>query len=140
MWAGGEVLSEIIGHVDSRDRPIVSLTLPGQDDSLLVIVDTGFNGQLLIRDNDAARLNCGSARVELTVEMADRRSRVLKRARGSIFWFGRQRNVDVWLSAEPHRAALPEEPVGLLGTGLLSPHRLTIDFASRRAVINEHNE
>lgn len=132
-------MSEIVGHVDARDRPIVSLSLPGADDGLLVIVDTAFNGQLLIHDIDAARLKCGSSRVELRVEFADRRSRVLKRARGSIVWFGREQSVDVWMSAEPQRTAMPDEPVGLLGTGLLNPHRLVVDFATRRVVITEHD-
>jgi hypothetical protein len=57
---------------------------------------------------------------------------------GSIVWFGRQRKVDVWVTAEPLRAAAPDEPIGLLGTGLLNPHHLIIDFATRRVVISEN--
>jgi hypothetical protein len=71
---------------------------------------------------------------------ADRRSRVLERARGSIVWFGRERTVDVWMSAEAVRAPLPDEPIGLLGTGLLNPHCLKVDFAKRRVVISERED
>ena len=134
-------MSEIIGHVDARDRPIVSLSVPGQEDQFLVIVDTGFNGQLLIHDAAATRLNCESRRVDVRVEFADRGSRILDLGRGSIVWFGRHQEVDVWITtAEPGRTTTADQPIGLLGTGLLSPHKLTVDFATRRVVISENME
>lgn len=115
--------------------------MPGQEDDFLVIVDTGFNGQLLIHDVHAARLNCESMRVDVRVEFADSESRILELGRGSIVWFGRQREVDVWITtALGERTTIADQPIGLLGTGLLSLHRLNVDFATRRVVIGEHTD
>jgi predicted aspartyl protease len=131
-------LAEIIGHVDTRDRPIVSLTLPGLDDDLLVIVDTGFNGQLLIYETELSRFNFVPHETTVPVELAGRERRRLSVMRSRITWFGQVRDVDVFVApGGQRRAALPDESVGLLGTALLCPHRLTIDFATRRVVISE---
>jgi len=134
-------LSEIIGHVDARDRPIVSLAVPGQEDGLLVLIDTGFNKELLIHETDAARLKCEVSDVTMQVELAGRERRILSLARTRIVWFGHEREIDVLIArTEQPRATLADEPVALLGTALLSPHKLTVDFATRRVVIAESDE
>jgi hypothetical protein len=46
-------LSELVGHVDERERPLIRVPIPDQDRSFLALVDTGFNGWLLM---DAVRL------------------------------------------------------------------------------------
>jgi hypothetical protein len=131
-------LSEIIGHVDAHGRPIVSLSVANQEDELLVVVDTGFNGTLLLHDGPVARQGCEITGFEETVEFADRERRTLLLGRTRIAWFGPAQDVNVFISRPAQsRAASPDEPVGLLGTALLSPHRLTIDFASRRVLITE---
>lgn len=128
-----------MGHVDTRDRPILQLLIPNREDSFLVIVDSGFNRQLLIHERDAARLRCDFTDVIVEAEFAGGERRELKIARSRIYWFGRLRDIEVLITAvEQPRASLPDEPIGLLGTGLLSPHRLTIDFATRRVAISEH--
>jgi predicted aspartyl protease len=132
-------LAEILGHVDARDRPIVSVLVPGQEDAISLTIDTGFNGQLLINAVAIDRFKCESLNVEAPVEFANRECRALPLTRGRIIWFGRPQDVEVWITpAESGRTAAPDEPVGLLGTGLLKPHRLTVDFATRRVVIAEY--
>ena len=134
-------MSEIFGHVDERDRPIVSLSVHGQEDSFLVIVDTGFSGQLLINDTEIPRLRCEITGIDLPVEFANRERRMLSLARSRIVWFGEPQDVHVWVTTrEPGRTALSDEPVGLLGTALLNPHRLMVDFAARRVVISNNEQ
>jgi hypothetical protein len=134
-------LSEIIGHVDAQDRPIVSLSAPDQEDSFPVVIDTGFNGQLLIYSTEIARFRCEHTDLTVTAEFADRQRHLLSRARSRIIWFGGPRAVDVLIAtADQPRSAPTDEPIGLLGTGLLSPHKLTVDFARRRVVIDEGKE
>jgi hypothetical protein len=132
-------LAEIIGHVDPRDRPIISLMVPDREDAFPVVVDTGFNGELLIYEPDIHRFECEFLDLESSVEFADRERRTIPLARTRIIWFGRFQMVRVWITpAETGRTAAPDEPVGLLGTALLKPHRLNVDFATRRVVISEN--
>jgi len=134
-------LADLIGHVDARDRPLLLLSLPGQDDDLLVTVDTGFNGQILVHDVPALRLSYESTGVDVWVEFADGARRTVQLASSSIIWFGRQRTVDLWIArATSPRHPIPDEPLGIIGTGLVSPHRLTIDFMTRRVVLSENED
>lgn len=138
---GEEVLSDIIGHVDALDRPVVSLSIPGQEDSFLVTVDTGFNRQLLIHSSDIARLHCDFVDITMAVELAGRERRMLEVARSQILWFGHPRDVEVLVGAGGlPRPALADEPIGLIGTSLLRPHKLVIDFAARSVVISENSD
>jgi hypothetical protein len=131
-------LAEIIGHVDARNRPIVSLSIPGEDDDLPVVVDTGFNRELLIDEVHIARLKCEITQVAEPVEFANRERRRLLLARSQIIWFGRLREVYILIApTQGSRAAMADEPIGLLGAGLLSPHKLIVDFTSRRVLISE---
>jgi len=131
-------LSEILGHVDARDRPIVSLSVPDQEDGIPVVIDTGFNGELLIHSTDIDRIGCNLTDLTVTAEFAGRQRQLLNRARGRLVWFGRQRDVDVLVAmTNAPRSPTADEPIGLLGTALLSPHTLTVDFAARRVVIRE---
>lgn len=134
-------MSEIIGHVDALDRPIVSLSIPGQEDGILVTVNTGFNRQLLIHRSEIAKLRFDFVDLTMAVELAGRQRRNFEVARSQIHWFGRAQDVEVLITPgnEP-RTALADEPIGLLGTSLLAPHRLSIDFAARRVVITENKE
>jgi hypothetical protein len=138
---GEEVLSDIVGHVDDRGRPIVSLSTSDHEDALLVVVDTGLNGTLLLHDGPIARQRCEISQLEEIVEFADRERRALLLGRSRIMWLGRLLDTDVFISrSERSRATTPDEPIGLLGTALLSPHSLTIDFAARRVVIAEQKD
>jgi len=104
-------LSEIIGHVDARDRPIVSLAIPGHDDPLPVLIDTGFNKELLIHATDAARFKCEVSDVTMQVELAGRERSILTLACTSVVWFGRLRDVDVLIAGtEELRNILADEP------------------------------
>jgi predicted aspartyl protease len=134
-------LSDIIGHVDARNRPLVLLSILGEEDAFPVIVDSGFNGELLLHDDAIIRHRCELTGLNEPIELADKASRLLMVARAQIIWFGQSRGVDVLIgTTQSSRAATADEPIGLLGTRLLSPHKLTVDFASRRVVVSESKE
>jgi predicted aspartyl protease len=114
--------------------------LPDSEDDLLVTVDTGFNGQLLIHDTELVRLGSDITWPTSEIELAGRERRAVGIVTVRIVWFGQQREVDVFVAGGvPSRAAVADDPVGLLGTVLLAPHRLMIDFATGRVVISENN-
>jgi predicted aspartyl protease len=132
-------LSEIIGHVDPRGRPIISVSISGEEDAFPFVVDTGFNGELLLHDSQIIRHRCELRGLNESIELADGATRMLMLARTRIIWFGQSLNVDVLISpTQGSRAAMPDEPIGLLGTALLSPHTLTVEFATRRVLITEN--
>lgn len=123
----------LVGFIASeRCKPMLTLrTFEGV--SFTGTVDTGFNGQLLL-DQATARV--------LGVEMTGERSTVLLTGgvRGeiqigglTIDWFGTLRYVDATvLESVPEDPRLvpfpPSESEILIGTMLMHPGRLTIDF------------
>lgn len=134
-------MAEITGHVDSRGRPLIRLSLASGGDDLLVTVDTGFNGQLLIHDTEFLGLGSQGAWPALEIELAGRERRAVGVVPARIVWFGQERDVYVFVAGGIRpRAAVADDPVGLLGAMLLTPHRLMIDYAARRVVITESND
>jgi predicted aspartyl protease len=129
-------LSELVGHVDERDRPLIRVPIPDRDRSFLALVDTGFNGWLLMEAGDAVSLGFVLSELAVSVEFAGRGRSHLGVAHGYIVWFGRRHRVEVLMStARAGRPASPDEPVALLGTRLLRPHQLKVDFGDRTVAI-----
>ena len=125
-------MATLIGSVDPRGRPLVRLE--GKHESVLVLIDTGFNGELMLT-RDAARLvGADSFYDEAEIELADGRTARVFEGRATITWLGNERRVRVFVSDErfTHRS---DEPAGLLGAGLLAPNLLTIDFAAGTVTI-----
>jgi predicted aspartyl protease len=132
-------LAELAGHVDVRERPLVRVSLADEDRSFLALVDTGFNGWLLMDSAGAASLNFTPSQFAVSAQLAEGGQRRFAIAHGEIIWLGRRQRIEVLVStAERARAALPDEPVAILGTRLLSPHRLEIDFGRRLVNIEAH--
>jgi predicted aspartyl protease len=134
LWEAA--LPELVGHVDQRERPLMRVSLPGQDRSFLALVDTGFNGWLLMEVMDAVSLGFMLSELTVQVQFAGRGQSRLSVAHGHIMWFGERHHIEVLVStAEEGCIASPDEPVAILGTRLLNPHLLKIDFARRRVSI-----
>jgi predicted aspartyl protease len=128
-------LPEIIGHVDARNRPLVSFSVPG----VLGLIDTGFNGYLLMHTEVAKRFGFTVTDVTMIVEFAGHPRREVFVADGRIAWFNQSVDVDVLVTTEERpRNILPDEPVALIGTELLNPHKLVVDFTNRRVVIAQN--
>jgi len=118
-------MAKVIGSVDERGRPVVRIE--GRQESVLAIVDTGFNGDLMVTRDAATLLGADPLRRETEVELGDGRTVRVYETRATIMWLDRERRVRVLVSDE--WTTIGDEPVGLLGTDLLLPHMLRIDFA-----------
>jgi hypothetical protein len=115
------------------------MSIVGEEDAFPVIVDTGFNGGLLLHDSEIIRHRCEFTGLNVPIELADRAPRMLMLARTRIIWFGQPHDIDVLIAPTPmSRAAITDEPIGLVGSALFTPHKLAVDFATRRVVIVEN--
>jgi predicted aspartyl protease len=103
-----------------------------------VALDTGFNRELPVHESNAFRFCYDLTDVNREAELAGGERRKFPVALARIYWFGKLRDVEILIAtSERQRASLPDGPIGLLGTGLLSSHILTIDFAARRVLVSE---
>ena len=124
-------MAKIVGSIDDRKRPVVRLEVGEQ--SLLLLVDTGFNCDLLLSPVAALSIGISGIGRARTIELGDGTSAELRQDRATIPWLGRMRDVraliaDTW---QPRG----DDPVGLVGTELISPHLLLIDFEARSVEI-----
>jgi predicted aspartyl protease len=97
-------------------------------DDLLAVIDTGFNGQLLVSESDIDKLGPGTTRVIAKVEVAGGLVQKVERAYYQVVWMGEVRLVDVFIGLEDTVPKSSDEPIALIGTALLRPHMLLIDF------------
>lgn len=118
-------MAKVIGSIDQRGRPVIRVE--GKLESILVVVDTGFNGDLLLAREAARLLEVDPVSKETEIELGDGRTVVVNEARATITWLEQARRVRVLVSND--WITTGDAPVGLLGTDLLAPHLLLIDFA-----------
>jgi predicted aspartyl protease len=123
-------LARHIGSVDARGRPLLRLAIQGAEDEILVVVDTGFNGDLFISLSDAGKLGIRLSGIEEKVEVAGGVVQRVDNTTCELMWFGKPRLVDVIIGLEPAPPRREEDPIALIGTGLLKPHLLLIDYAA----------
>ncbi len=119
-------MARLIGSVDDRGRPLVRLS--GEHDDLLLTVDTGFNGDLFVSRFGAQMLGLTPTGRATAVELGDGSTAFVEAARITLVWLGESRPIRV-LVTNIWKPPV-DDVVGLLGTGLLSPHRLVIDFTA----------
>ena len=118
---------QIDGYFNARDEPEISLDVGSS--SIEVLVDTGFNGDLIIPDRMAEGLDINY----------DRRLEELYSVTGEVFlasscsmeisWLGQRIRVPVATSAQVSEA--------ILGGQMLKDCRLTIDYSHRTVTITE---
>lgn len=128
-----------LGSIDGRGRPLVSITLPDRDTNLLALLDTGFNGALHCTRDIASVIGVVPQSEPIEVELA---GGVMQNAQmGSllIMWFGRQRQVDVFIapSLAGRRRVVDGEPVALFGSSLLAPHLVLLDYGAGTVEIED---
>jgi predicted aspartyl protease len=117
-----------IGSVDARGRPVLRVAMQGAEDEFLVVVDTGFNGDVFISSNDAGKLGIQLSGFEEKVEVAGGVLQRVENAKCELTWFGKPRLVVVTIGLEPASPRREDDPIALIGTGLLRPHLLLIDY------------
>jgi predicted aspartyl protease len=85
---------DLEGSVDDRKRPLVRIETPGFADPLVAVVDTGFNGAILIDEMQAARLGFSVERDSITpVQLASQRKEDFLVGQGSFIWLGERRTI-----------------------------------------------
>jgi clan AA aspartic protease len=94
---------------------------PSAGATLDVLVDTGFDGSLLLPRDVAASLDLSTV-TTTTGALADGTHIRLDIARAQVDWLAGPRTLFVYVA---------DAPEALLGASLLSPHRLLVDYASR---------
>ena len=107
-------------------------------DSVLALLDTGFNGELMMSNLDAVRLGVVLQQSKRTVEVAGGRHVDVQRGLLPIRWLGRLRRTEVFVTNAPSPVR-PDDPVALLGTKLLTPNLLLVDFQSNTVEVEEQD-
>ena len=131
-------MSKLLGAVDDRGRPVIRIELAESDASFLALVDTGVKRELMLAEHDARALGFAVASEFRSVRLAMDVDRAAKAGSASINWFGSQRQIDVLVSMDAPTVRRADEPVALVGTGLLAPNLLKIDFDLKTVEIDEH--
>jgi len=129
------------GSIDDLNRPLVRIEAPGFHDPLVALIDTGFNGALIVDESQAARLGFRvSHSWRTSVRLASQREEDFLLGRGTFPWLGRHVPISAYVLIETSQArrartARKTEEEILVGTELLSACRLDIDFPARRVLI-----
>lgn len=133
----------MIGSIDDRGRPLLRLRVNGRDDEILLLVDTGFNGSVLLSERDAVEWGVQVLSTERDAELGDRSVVRVKQGVVSLYWWGALKviNVEITTGLEgrvPRASRTEGEPAGLLGTYLITPDILEIDFGRRFLTIRQN--
>ena len=117
------------------------MALPDRDTNVLVLLDTGFNGALHCTRDIASEIGVVPVSERIEVELAGGVTQQAQVGSLRIVWFGRQRNVDVFVTASPAspRRLVDGEPVALLGSLLLAPHLVLLDYGINTVEIEERS-
>jgi predicted aspartyl protease len=122
-------VAKLIDSIDQLGRPLLRLPLAGGRDDLLALVYTGFNGELMA-SLDMARLVRSTLDADMEpIELGTGTVERVYVGRIDIRWLERQTRVEVLVSSR-WPAPKADAPVALIGTRLLRPHLLMIDFAA----------
>ena len=132
-------MAEMRGSVDGLRRPLLRLTINGRGDDILATVDTGFNGELLMPEIDARELGIVPLGVEGRITLGDGSEILVKQAIAILVWLGLERDVRIHLTASvrpPQDRSRPaDDPIALIGTSLITPNILEINFGARTVAI-----
>ena len=118
---------QIEGYFNSRNEPVIRLD--AGTSNIEILVDTGFNGNLIIPDRMVEGLNIEYDRG--LEEFYSATEEIFLASSGSIeiIWFGRRIRVPVATSAQISEA--------ILGGQMMRDCRLTIDYSHRTVKISE---
>jgi len=132
---------DLEGSVDDLKRPLVRIEAAGFSDPLLALVDTGFNGALLLDEAQAVRLGFSVAGDSIKpLRLASQQNENFMLGQGSFVWLGERRTIVAYVLIETpgergaRNARTTEEEI-LIGTELLADCRLEIDFPARKVLI-----
>ena len=128
-----------LGSVDNLGRCLVRLETQDSN-SILLQVDTGFNGKILITTyalpmlEDSNYLFIEGEGVK--IQLADLSEQIADYYSLKLLWFGNEEKIEALLTTHiPKQAPKEDDPVGLIGTGMLLGCKLHIDFPSKEVEI-----
>lgn len=121
------------GFIDRRKRPLVGME-GNEGQGFIALVDTGFNAALWCGSQMAGRLNFIPTGEFIRVVTAGGQHRA-ELARGHVTWFGEPRSIVALVKMDEPMPVSPNELAALIGTRLLFPGRLVIDFLEERVEI-----
>ena len=125
-------MATLVGGIDDRLRPYMRVEYPGADDGFIALLDTGFNGELFLEEPAAFQLGVQLRGTSELVHLASGPVQEVRRGVVTIRWLGVVRRAEVLVavvgSVKPRRA---DDPIALVGTALLNPHLVLLDFANR---------
>ena len=129
------------GVIDHLRRPVVRVVMPPPSEGLLCLIDTGYNGFLLLEQSVALRFQFRMPnRISDQIVLGDGSIRVAEIARGRIIWFGSTLIVDAHVvpDARTVRYSPPEHQIeGMIGTALLEGLHVFFDFQLHRVTIRQ---
>jgi predicted aspartyl protease len=128
------------GSIDDLKRPLVRIEARGFVDSLVAIVDTGFNGAIIVDAAQAIQLGFQVSSQLARTQLATRREENFLLAHGRIFWLGEHVPVSALVlvdapGSRPPRVARKARDEIIIGTELLANCRVNLDFPARKVLI-----
>lgn len=129
--------NNITGRVDDRLRPVVHIRMADSDAVFLARIDTAFEGSLLLDLEESRRLGLARTPFVKRRMLADGTDLTTSKWRGRIEWTDGVRTTDEFelcLIEDCPRDSATGLPIGLIGTDLLSGHKLTIEMIIGGAV------
>jgi hypothetical protein len=136
----GALNRELQGAIDHLNRPYVRLDLVGFADPVVAFIDTGFNGAVILNENQAARMGFAVDQTQVADPLlANQQVGHFYFARGDLVWFDEITAVTAYVpveSAAERVGRLKKENEEVwIGTELLLGCRLEIDFVGRTVVV-----
>ncbi len=116
----------IIGTVNAKRQPIVQLVIrgpAGREETVEALVDTGFNGALMLPEDLIVALRLTQSR-SVTIHLADGSSADVAVYQASAMWNGIERRTRVLAGGTQH----------LLGMSLVLGHKLCVSMIDGGAV------
>jgi predicted aspartyl protease len=123
------------GSIDGQFRPMLRILRTDGRDDLIGLVDSGFNGTILVHETDLDACGFRLREGQSDATLANGQKVTLDSAVGVIDWFGKARRVEVLVTREAKPPQKPDDPVLLLGGALFSPHRLVLDYATQHVEV-----
>ncbi|MEK7659567.1 MAG: hypothetical protein AAB338_02890 [Patescibacteria group bacterium] len=117
----------IEGWIDDHGQPIMQLQLLGLEDPVVALIDTGFNGELIIYEEHAHQAHLRIKPKASDITLADGSRAEFLISEGVIEWFGESRQTTIFVIPGP----APQKGRWQIGTQLLRDCRLEINFRER---------
>ena len=113
------------GRLDGNGQPVIPVRFLGATVPITLLIDTGFDGELLLYAEQLSRIGIPATYQDMTrVRLADGSEATFFIASATVDWQGEPRTVSIDVIPRP----APPSARGLLGCGLLRDSRLSIDF------------